>query len=201
MNRIITISREFGSGGRELGRRLAEALGIEYYDREILAELSKRTPYTERYLQEVEGHLTHALYPITIGKTFLRTEDYSLKQAQAVFGEQYRLLRELAEKSDCVIVGRCAEYVLHDYNPFRIFVYADMESKIRRCRERGADQLNLTDKEIKDNIRRVDKNRSKYYAYHAVQTWGDRANYDLCINTTKINIKEFAPILAQIFNG
>lgn len=108
MNRIITIGREFGSGGRELGRRLAEALNIEYYDKEILDLIAKRTSFTEQYIQEVESRLPHRLYPITIGKSFLHLEDYAYKQAQTIFQEQSRVIREMVEKSDCVIVGRCA---------------------------------------------------------------------------------------------
>lgn len=199
MNRIITIGREFGSGGRELGRRLAEALHMEYYDKEILEQIVKRTSFTEQYIQEVEARLPHRLYPITIGKSFLHLEDYAYKQVQTVFQEQSRIIKEMAEKSDCVIVGRCADYVLKSFSPYRIFVYADMESKIKRCRERGSIQSELSDEQIKQNIVKIDKNRSKYYSFHSEKEWGNRANYDLCINTTKFSIKEAALILAQLF--
>ena len=199
MNQIITISREFGSGGRELGRRLAEALHIEYYDDEILRQIAERTPFTEKYIQEVENHLPHRLHPISIGRSFLRADNYSFQQAQSIFQEQSRILREMAEKSDCVIVGRCADYVLREYNPYRIFVYADMESKVIRCKEKGTEQNNLTEDQFGKSIRKIDKSRAKYYEFHTGMKWGDKANYDLCVNTSKISIKEFTPLLAQFF--
>lgn len=198
MNKIITIGREFGSGGRELGRRLAEELKIEYYDREILSQIAERTSFTEQYIREVEARLPHPLHPITIGRSFFLPENQNLQQAQTIFREQSQILRELAEKSDCVIVGQCADYILRDCQPFRIFVYADLESKIRRCRKRGGDDAGLTEEEIQRQIRRIDRSRSKYYAYHTEQTWGGKENYDLCVNTTEISIKGLAPILAQM---
>ena len=176
MNKIITIGREFGSGGRELGRRLAEALHMDYYDKEIVEQIVKRISFTEQYIQEVEAHLPHRLYPITIGKSFLHLEDYACRQAETVFQEQSRIIREMAEKSDCVIVGRCADYVLRSFSPYRIFIYADMESKIKRCRERGSAQSELSDEQIRQNIIKIDKNRSKYYLFHSEKEWGNRAN-------------------------
>lgn len=199
MNRIITIGREFGSGGRELGRRLAEELGIEYYDREILSQIVERTSFTEQYIQEVEARLPHPLYPNTIGRSFFIPENQNIQQAQAIFQEQSQILRELAEKSDCVIVGRCGDYVLREYHPFRIFVYAGLESKILRCQKRGGDDTGLTEDEIRQQIRRIDRSRAKYYTYHTELAWGNKENYDLCVNTTEINIEKFAIILAQIF--
>lgn len=103
----------------------------------------------------------------------------------------------MAEKSDCVIVGRCADYILKEWRPFRIFVYADMESKIRRCREKASDGEKLTDKELKQQIAKVDKRRAKYYGSYTGNTWGDKLNYDLCINTTKTVIKEIVPVVAK----
>ena len=199
MNRIITIGREFGSGGRELGRRLAEALHVEYYDKEILAQIAQNTPFTEKYIREIEMHLPHTLYPITIGKSFQRIEDYSFKQAQVIYQEQRRIIREMAGKSDCVIVGRCANHVLQDYSPYRIFVYADMESKIKRCRERGSYQADLSNEQIKQNIRKIDRNRAKYHSFHTEKEWGTKENYDLCVNTSRTTIKELAIALAQLF--
>ena len=97
MNKIITIGREFGSGGRELGRRLAEELKIEYYDREILSQIAERTSFTEQYIREVEARLPHPLHPITIGRSFFLPENQNLQQAQTIFREQSQILRELAE--------------------------------------------------------------------------------------------------------
>ena len=199
MNKVITVGREFGSGGRELGRRLAEELGVEYYDQEILGEIVKRTNFVASYIREVDERMPHALYPITVGKTLLHIEDYSLQQAQEVFQKQSQILRELAEKSDCVIVGRCADYVLREFQPYRIFVYASMESRLQRCRARMRAQETWSDEELKRQIRRIDRRRAKYYEFHTERTWGDKKNYDLCINTSRLTIKDFISASLSIF--
>lgn len=198
MGRIITIGREFGSGGRELGRRLAEELHIEYYDRELLAEIAKHTSLAEEYIQNVVERQPHSLMPITIGRSFAYVEDYAFKQAQAVYQAQSKIIRELAGKSDCVIIGRCADYILREQNPFRIFIYADMESRVRRCMERRAEGETLTEKEMKKQIRAMDKNRARYYEFYTGLKWGDKLNYDLCINTSGTVIKEIVPAVAKM---
>lgn len=184
MNRIITIGREFGSGGREFGRRLAEELHIEYYDREIITEVAKRTKLTEEYIHMVTEQRPHALFPITVGRSINLMADQSFYMVQSVYAEQSRILRELAEKSDCVVVGRCADYILRDWEPFRVFVYAEMESRIRRCQERSTAEEKLSDKDMRRSIQDVDRSRAKYYSFYTGQKWGDKEYYDLCINTT-----------------
>lgn len=198
MGRIITIGREFGSGGRELGRRLAEELGIEYYDREILTQIAKHTSLAEEYIQNVVERQPHSLLPITIGRSFAYVEDYAFKQAQAVYQAQSEIIRELAEKSDCVIIGRCADYILREQKPLRIFVYADLESRIARCMDRRSEGENLTEKDLKKQILAMDKNRARYYEFYTGTKWGDKVNYDLCINTTGTVIKEIVPAIARI---
>ena len=97
-----------------------------------------------------------------------------------------------------MIVGRCAEYVLKEYNPFRIFTYADLESKIQRCKEKGSEQEDFTEKEWKRQIMNVDKQRAKYYSFYTGQTWGEKTNYDLCINTTAFSIKKLSLHLSEL---
>ena len=126
MNKIITIGREFGSGGRELGRRLAEKLKIAYYDQEIVMEIVKRTELAEEYVRGIEENQPLALLPITIGRTFTLQLGSIVEQHQSVFLEQSKIIRELAEKSDCVIVSRCADYLLRKNAPFRLFIYVDI---------------------------------------------------------------------------
>jgi len=198
MGRIITIGREFGSGGRELGRRLAEELHIDYYDRELLAEIAKHTSLAEEYIRNVVEQKPHSLLPITIGRSFSYVDDYAFKQAQSVYQAQSKIIRELAEKSDCVIIGRCADYILQDKKPFRLFVYADMDSRVRRCMERRGDGENQTEKEMKKQIQSVDKNRARYYEFYTGLKWGDKLNYDLCVNTTDAAIKEIVPAIAKL---
>jgi cytidylate kinase len=196
LNKTITIGREFGSGGRELGKRLAENLGIAYYDKEIIEEISKRTRLAESYVQQIVEQKTGVFFPITVGRT-LHTggHDYIMRQYTQVYAEQANVMREMAERSNCIIVGRCADYILREMKPMRIFVYADMEAKIARCREKAPEHEHLSDKEMRKMILRVDKNRKKYYEYYTGNTWGSRRNYDICINTSISPIKEIADAL------
>lgn len=199
MNKIITISREFGSGGRELGRRLSEELNIAYYDQEIISEISKRTKLAEWYVEQIIEQKQAVTFPIHIGRSFHPLQNPVFDLRQVVLLEQHRIIKELAEKSECVIVGRCADYILQDYQPFRIFVYADMESKIIRCRKHTPADEHLTDKELKHQISLIDKNRAKYYNDYTGQKWGYKLNYDLCINTTNTTIKGIMPALSKLF--
>lgn len=205
MNQIITIGREFGSGGRELGKRLAELLGYAYYDKEIVKEIAKRTQLAESYVHQIVEQRTGVFFPITIGRTLHHVHqtvgsDYMLKHYTAVYTEQANVLREMAEKSNCIIVGRCADYILKEHHPLRLFVYADMKSKVERCKLKADEHEEMTDKQLAKMIKRVDKNRAKYYQYYTGRTWGRRSNYDLCVNTSAISVKECAEMLAHMLD-
>ncbi len=194
---IITISREFGSGGRELGKRLAEALGYAYYDREILTMLAERTDLDEAYLAHtLEESAPSALFPITIGQTFSVLPNYQAEYSTQLLQKQTALIKELATKSDCVIVGRNADIILREQDPLRLFVHADMEARIARCRRREVSGEDFTDKEYEKKIRQVDKNRAKTHGILATYDWGDRRDYDLCINTTHVTVRDIIPALA-----
>ena len=199
MNKIITIGREFGSGGRELGRRLARELGFDYYDKEILTEIAKHTSLSEEYVQQVVENQPRQLYPITVGRSFLYVDTQPLQQASAVFQAQQEIIRELADRSSCVIVGRCADYILRDRKPFRIFVYADMQSRIDRCRSRAPEGEHMTDKEYRQQIVSMDKSRARYYDFYTDMKWGDKLNYELCVNTTGQDIPALALFVAKFF--
>lgn len=193
---IITISREFGSGGRELGKRLAEALGYAYYDREIITMLAAQTELNEDYLEKtLEENSLSTLYPITIGQTFSIMPNYFADQSTALLTKQTHLIKSLAAKSNCVIVGRNADVILREQNPLRIFVHADMEARIARCRRRATEDAELTDKAFEKKIRQIDKNRSKTHSILSPYQWGDRRGYELCINTSDITIKNVIPAL------
>ena len=199
MNKIITIGREIGSGGRELGRRLSEELGIAYYDQEIISEIAKRTSLSEQYVQAISEKRPSFSYPIHIQHSFYPGVNPVFEHSLSVYKEQSQIIKEAAEKSDCIIVGRCADYILKDYNPLRLFVYADMDSKIKRCREKAPEGEHLSDKELKQQIKGIDKRRAKYYEFYTEHTWGDKLNYDLCINTTQTVIKEIVPVIARLY--
>ena len=199
MNIVITIGREFSSGGREFGRKLAESLGYEYYDKEIITEIAHRTELSEKYVQQVIEHSPHDLLPITVGHSFAYLHNDVMQQTQAVFREQSNVVKEMAEKSNCVIVGRCADYILKDINPYRFFIYADMESKIKRCRQHIDESEKISDRQLTKIIKRIDKARAKYYEFYTGLQWGNKLNYDMCVNTSKMDIEKEVAEIARIF--
>ena len=199
MNKIITVGREFGSGGRELGRRLAEELGIQYYDKQILTRIAEETSLSPDYVSRVIESKPRMLFPITVGQSFAYATDYYVRQMQEIYGAQTDIIRELAKKGDCVIIGRCADYILRDLKPTRLFVYADIESRVRRCAERSREDEALSPRELERKIVSMDKDRAHYYNEFTGQRWGDKLYYDLMINTGGMDIKAAAPQLAGLF--
>lgn len=192
MKKIITISREFGSGGRELGKRLADALGYDYYDREIITHIAETMGYSEEYVSSLsEQTIDH--YAINFGRTFYINPDQN-----KVLSVQHDFLKRVAEKGNCVIVGRGANIILKDYNPLDIFVYADMESKVQRCISKADNSEHFSEKEIIKKIKQIDKNRRNYYSIFSEYEWGDKRNYHLCINTTNVEIKKLIPALKAL---
>ena len=202
MNTVITIGREFGSGGREFGRRLAAELGFEYYDKEVLNEIVKHTSLSENYVQEVIEGKSHRLFPITIEQSISIAPDYSMQQIQDIFRAQTEVIKKMAATSNCVIVGRCADYILREeenVNLFRLFIYADIESRVARCFKRASEGENYTDKEMRKYINKIDKDRANYYEDYTLQKWGDKAYYDMCLNTTNMDIEKIVPYFAKMF--
>ncbi len=197
MSLIITVGREFGSGGRELGRRLADELGIAYYDREILLEIEQQTPYCLEYIEQVTEKKPVPLLPIHYGMSFSAAGDPHLDQSIDIYAAQTKILKELAKKSSCVIIGRCADEILKEFKPTRVFVYADMQSKIARCKERDESPDKADDKTLAKRIKKIDKNRSKYYEFYTGKKWGDKVNYDFMVNTSNHSIKDIAHALAE----
>ena len=188
---IITISRQFGSGGREFGRRLADELGIAYYDKEIISSIAHRTQLSEDYVRRIAEHKPYVPLPITTGITFHAT-DHIAEHTFAVYNEQRKIIREMAEKSDCIIVGRCSDFILKDMHPLRIFVYADIKSRAERCRKKAPENEDFSDKALIRHINKTDKARARYYELYTGRKWGDKLRYDLCINTTHISVKDSA---------
>ena len=180
MNKIITIGREFGSGGREIGRRLSDMLGIAYYDQEVIVEIAKRTKLSEQYVHQIMEHRPVTPFPIHFGCSFYHVPNPAWDQNLAIYKEQRDIILEMAQKSDCVIVGRCADYILRDEpNVLRVFVHAPLDQRIRRAREEyGAEEENL-----ESYVIRQDKARASYHNYFAAGRWGQSREYDLCVNS------------------
>ena len=192
---IITISREFGSGGRELGKRLSDALHIPCYDHEIVKMISDEHGFDPDYVTRVSESSLRAEYPLTIGRRF--SIPYKvMEQSIMVAVTQQKVIEKLAQQGDCVIVGRCADTILAHLHPLRIFVYADRPSKFKRCQERAAEKENLTPAEMERRMRQIDKNRAKKHELTASIPWGAKEGYDLCINSSGREIKTLIPALA-----
>ena len=197
MTRIITINREFGSGGRELGKRLAEALGIPCYDHEIIQMIARENGFDERYVANVSERSIEAAYPMTIGHRFAMPAMPVMDQPIRVAVAQRQILEQFAQQGDCVIVGRCADVILEKYAPLNIFVYADMESKKARCRARAPEGEDLTDRELERRIRQVERNRSQFREMYTESKWGRKESYHLCLNTSGREIKTLIPALVS----
>ena len=195
--KIITISREFGSGGRELGKRLADYLGFDYYDREIIIAIAQKYELDENYVEEALDQDLLKDIPITYGRTlsyFVPCTPYS---TSLLLAEQQKVIEMLAGRKDCIIVGRSADVILEHYQPFRLFVHADMESKIERCRKRASTEEQLSDRDLARDIRKVDKARANHHELFSEIPWGDKRGYDLCVNTTNRDPKILVPAIGE----
>lgn len=136
--------------------------------------------------------------PITVGHSLQPITMYVSSVDQSIYAEQSRIIKEMTKNSSCVIVGRCADEILKEYQPIRIFVYADMESRMKRCQFRRSQEETYSEKELRQRILEIDKKRSKYYEFYTGKKWGDKRNYDYCINTGHLDIKELAEKFAKL---
>ena len=197
VNHIITISREFGSGGRELGKRLADELGIPCYDHEIIEMIAKENGFDERYVANVSEKSIEAAYPMTIGHRFAMPPVQIFDQSIRVAAAQRQIIENFAKQGDCVIVGRCADVILEEMHPLNLFVYADMDSRVQRCKDRAPEDENLSDNELVRMIRQIDKQRLQHHQMYSDTKWGSKEGYHLCVNTSGKEIKQLIPALAQ----
>ena len=195
--KIVTISREFGSGGRELGKRLADLLGFDHYDKEIISVISQSQGLNEDYVEKALDNHAWQTVPITFRHSFGAAAVMSTPQISLLL-EQKKVIESIAKAGkDCVIVGRNADVILKNYEPFRVFVCAEMEAKIKRCMERAENGATLTRRQIEQNIRRIDKNRARTCELVSGEIWGSPVNYDMTVNTTEWEIKSLAPAVAE----
>lgn len=200
--RIITISREFGSGGRELGKRIADLLSIDYYDKEIISAVAENKGLDTDYTESILEHPVWQTVPLHFRSSFPSANALQPQPNQAMqtslLLEQKRVIESIAKAGrDCVIVGRNADFLLKDYEPFCIFVCAGMEAKIRRCIERAPENEKLSHQEIQRRIRNIDKGRRQTRDIIAGAPWGECGGYHLTVNTTGWDLKELAPAVAD----
>ncbi len=199
MNTIITIGRQYGSGGRELGQILAKKLGFEFYDEELVTMAAEKNNMHKDILKACDEKATKSLlYTLVTGSDlrFLHSPvQYEMPINDKLFITQSEIIKGLAEKSSCVIVGRCADYVLRDSNHkcLHLFIYSNMENRIKRI----SGLYELTDEKAKDRIQKIEKSRKTYYNYYSNREWGNVKNYDLCVNTGILGLEKSADIICE----
>lgn len=193
----ITISREFGSGGRELGKKLADFLKYNYFDREIICEIANEKNLNENYVESVveNGNFNNFAFPRA--QTFSMQNIVLNQQKIEILTTQEKVIKKIAKDQNSVIIGRCADSILEGTGSFNIFIYSEIESKIERCKKYAPENENLTNDELEKKIKQVNKNRKKYYEAYTGKTWGAKENYHLCINTSCINIDDIVPVIAN----
>lgn len=192
--RIITIGREFGSGGRELGKRLADTLHIPCYDRQIIEEVAKLHGLAPDHVERISEADIRTIYPMTIGRRFYAAPMINEDRVKIAVSQQ-EVIKKLARQGDCVIVGRCADIILRDMHPLNLFVYADEDSKVARCLERA--ENGETRKMILQQMRKIDRDRAAFHELLTDKKWGEKETYHLCINTSGKEIKQLIHALAE----
>ncbi len=206
MGRVITIGRQFGSGGHEVGLRLAKRLGIPFYDKELLSLTAQNSRFAESYLEKMDEQKPSFL---NIGSAGLisgaglsshaenaMNQFYHLSPNDQIFLATSKVMHSLAEKGPCVIVGRCADYILRDIEPVNFFIYADIQDRIAR-KIALDDHQHLNEQEMEKLIRQTDKTRGKYYEYYSHEVWGAAKNYHLCIDTSVVGVDGAVEIIMK----
>ena len=196
--RIITISREFGSGGRELGKRMADILDFDYYDSEIISAVAKNSGFDEHYVESTLNNHGWQSFPITFQST-LASSSYMSSNKVELLLEQKRVIEQIAEiGKDCIIVGRNADYLLKNYKPFNLFVCASKEAKLRRCMHRAKENEKISERSMLRKMKLIDRSRAHTRAILSHTVWGDRNQYHITVNTTELDIKSTAKLLSDL---
>lgn len=188
---VITIARQFGSGGKTIGKMLAQDLGIKAYSREILKLASEDSGINERLFNQVDEKLKNTTLFGVMKRAYkgelIPPESEDFTSNQNLFNYQAKVIKELAQTESCVIIGRCADYVLRDNpNVVSVFVHASPEYCLQQSIERGAH----AGKDVEKFIQRTDKYRADYYHYYTGQEWNDARNYDLCLNSERLGLEK-----------
>ena len=187
----ITISREYGSGGRYIGQLVADKLGIKLYDKEFVEKLAVETGLSKEYIENNEQK-RNALDTLNSGYYF------GMNNSDELFIKESELIKEIASKESCVIIGRCADFILKDKkNVIKIFVYSSMEDKVKRATK----FYGLDEKTANKEIKRINKLRSSHYKYYTEKEWRDNSNYDICINSDALGVEKSAELICNMIEG
>ena len=185
---VITISREYGSGGRYIGRLIADKLGIKLYDKDFIEKLAKETGFSEEYIESNEQKRN-------VLDVFNSGYYAGLNNSDELFIKEAELIKEVSNKESCVIIGRCADFILKDKeNVFKVFVYSNTENKIKRATK----IYGLNEEKAKKEIKRIDKLRANHYKYYTEREWKDNSNYDICINSDTLGVEKSADLICEI---
>lgn len=180
MKSIITISREFGSGGRTIGKLVAERLGYQFYDRELVNKVAERSGFSPEFIEESGEYASAKSSLLFAMATAGQYSADGLSMHDRLYIEQTRFIEELVEQGRCVIVGRCADYILRDNKDcLHVFIHADMASRAKRIVERYGEK----DKSPEKRLAEKDQKRRVYYKNYTGRNWGQAQNYDLCLNS------------------
>ncbi|MGN0424608.1 MAG: AAA family ATPase [Acetatifactor sp.] len=198
MNTIITIGRQFGSAGREIGEKVAAYFGIKCYDKELLTRAAKESGFCEEMIQNHDERPTNSfLYNLvmdTYSFGYNSSAFVDMPISHKVFLAQFDTIKKIADEGACIIVGRCADYALADRdNVVNLFIYGDEEVKVARIMEK----YNLSQAKAKDMIIKKDKQRQSYYNYYSSKKWGRADSYDLCINSSVLGIEGTVKLIIQ----
>ncbi len=190
---VISIGRQYGSGGREIGKKLAEEFGIDFYDKEIITLAAKESGYSEEILKENdENHNGSFLYSLVMG-TYAGGD--SLPLNHKLFLAQFDTIKKLATEKSCVIIGRCADYALeYEPNCIKVFIHADFDSRVKRAIEQYGDNPDKAE----ETVKKTDKKRESYYNFYTGKKWGNMENYDLTINSTFSGIDGAVRVIADL---
>lgn len=196
MNKVITISRQYGSGGREIGEKLAKEFNIPFYDKEVIARAAKESGFAEAAFENAEMKATNSLlYSIAMGMNAYGNQELgftNLSLDDRIYLAQADVIRNIAMEGPCVIVGRCADYILKENeNVINVFVCAELQSRV----ERATTKYNLMVNKPEETILKIDKRRANYYNYHANEKWGKAENYHISVRSDVIGIDSCIQVL------
>ena len=191
LNMIITIGRQYGCGGREIGVKLAKRMNVPYYDKELLTEAARESGLSEElFLQSDEKPTNSLLYALAMGNSYANRPPLN----HTIFMAQFETIKKIAQNGPCVIVGRCADYSLrHMKNMVSVFVHASMEYRM----ERAINQYHVPEKQAKGVLARTDKQRASYYNFYTDQNWSDVRNYDLALDSSKIGVEGAVDVILE----
>ena len=189
--KIITIAREYGSGGRLIAQKVAEKLGLVYYDNEIIDLAAKEMGFNVDVIRKVsEEKASGFMYSLS-------SSAFTLPLNDQVYTMQSKIIRHLADCDNCIIVSGCADYILEDYdNVLKVFIHAPLESRIRRVKESYKEKQD----DYKKYVIKKDKTRSNYYNYYTNQDWKDAQHYDLCVNSSVLGIDKTVDLICEFIN-